>query len=297
MAEVCYEVRDSVKYVVGAEGFILKTGWPFHRVLEALQMEQNPVELAKLIVKRYTDYYRDYELMDISTDLSAIDLTNIDVVAQHLRPLVLALDNGIVGPSRETFLGLILRAHWDAQSYKLEEYIDLYDFCVCLKRACAAALAPGATTAIASLPAMCDAITQALDAQVVLKSCYVGPAFQHSHGLSVYFPWSLAGLEAKNRIKDYKKLEFSRHTGWGRFVERYLKETQRKERDGRPATQVIKRGVSRLPRETVPPGTVKFITDSLFVTDNQFITSDQFSASQVPSLKNSPDSYTVDECP
>jgi len=67
----------------------------------------------------------------------------------------------------------------------------------------------------------------------VLRSCYTGPAFQHSHGLSVYFPWSKSeDLDTYNRNLEngaHPKLglTFANETGWGVFLKQYVDETIR----------------------------------------------------------------------
>jgi hypothetical protein len=44
------------------------------------------------------------------------------------------------------------------------------------------------------------------ESRVVLKSCYSGPAFQHSHGLSVFFPWR----EEREVLDIYENLGFAK---------------------------------------------------------------------------------------
>src|SRR5262249_16035123 len=76
MAEVCYELRNTVKFMVGAEGFEQNTGWPYHNILAALQAEptMGPKEFACAIVKEYIHYYSDYTVAGISVDHAACDL-------------------------------------------------------------------------------------------------------------------------------------------------------------------------------------------------------------------------------
>ena len=76
--EVCYEIRDSVNYLVASEGFVENTGWPYHRVAEAL-LARNPTEdesftVAKTIATLYTKFYRDFEISGDSTDIAVCNL-------------------------------------------------------------------------------------------------------------------------------------------------------------------------------------------------------------------------------
>ncbi|PYV37231.1 MAG: hypothetical protein DMG06_28610, partial [Acidobacteria bacterium] len=68
MAEVAYQLRDSVSYLVGAEGFESNTGWPYQRILAPLvnKPKMGPKELAETIVKNYIRYYSDYALAGLS---------------------------------------------------------------------------------------------------------------------------------------------------------------------------------------------------------------------------------------
>jgi hypothetical protein len=76
MAEVAFEVRECVQYLIGAEGFEPNSGWPYDRILGVLRDRptMEPQTLAKEVVREYNDYYlSDYTLADVSTDLAALD--------------------------------------------------------------------------------------------------------------------------------------------------------------------------------------------------------------------------------
>jgi len=74
--EVCYEIRDSVDFLVASEGFVENTGWPYHRVVEALAANASSATevVSKQIAERYRDFYRDYEVAGVSTDISVCNL-------------------------------------------------------------------------------------------------------------------------------------------------------------------------------------------------------------------------------
>jgi hypothetical protein len=72
----------------------------------------------------------------------------------------------------------------------------------------------------------CGDVMNAIET-VVLEYGYNGRVFQHSHGLSVYFPWAdSAGLST------YQDSAFARETGWGRFLRDLVKKTQVQPRPG-----------------------------------------------------------------
>src|SRR6185436_9696740 len=76
--------------------------------------------------------------------------------------------------------GAVLLAHWESQGYKNEQHVDLWDFCDRLKQYL------GNDPQIRQA---CQDVKERVE-DVVLLSDYCGPAFQHSHGISVFFPWA-----------------------------------------------------------------------------------------------------------
>jgi hypothetical protein len=279
MAEVCYEVQDCVEYIVGAEGFVPNTGWPYHRVLEEVakvaKNNKAPKDLAEEIVRKYVNFYKDYDVAMVSVDLAAIDLTNIGHVGDsfqvqqeveesadaaleeawvrktfvdqdpqeycNLAELVLFLAKRLTAALKGLELtdelletdkisaergckplaairDAVTLAHLHAQSYKGDQYVDLYDFCEQLKRFCKDKKIRDCAQAI--MDKFTDKTPKA--ERPVLLSCYWGADFQHSHGLSVYFPWSISDY-----VPEYSNLKFARDTGWDEFIWTYLRSTLR----------------------------------------------------------------------
>ena len=268
MAEIGYELRDSVKFVVGSEGFVPNTGWPYHRILETLKADSTiqPANLATTIVGKYIAYYRDYEAAGTSTDQSVCDLQQLKKVLEpKIKELAAALKDGL---AERSIKEAIVLAHWEAQSYKDEQYTDLYDFCErlqlrCIKQPIAIeALRNARYEHIELLPEAedlptdvletvlkmerdlpkpidltkkCEEVKKAIKDNVVKLSCYSGPLFQHSHGLSVFFPWfeEKAVLENEGMLDVYKELAFAKDegTGWAAFLKKYLTTTRREQRN------------------------------------------------------------------
>ena len=59
----------------------------------------------------------------------------------------------------------------------------------------------------------------------VVSSATTGTELQHSHGLSIYFPWSF-----RDFFREYRNLQFAKETGWMSFLEVYLGATRRMRR-------------------------------------------------------------------
>ena len=242
--ETAYEVRNQVLYLVASEGTVLNAGWPYHRVLTALARSKSAEGAARAIVRNYLRFYRDYELTSQSTDIAVCTLSKIDVVAEAIaglaeamrKPLARLLPDGLeegvelgafartaavqgVESARDLRDAIVL-AHWSAQSYKSDRYVDLADFCAQLARYARRRSGAEAARVVAS----CERLARAV-ASAVLASGTTGPQFQHSRGLSIYFPWASDDYD-----KRYRRLGLARKSGWARFLETYLESTRRMRR-------------------------------------------------------------------
>jgi hypothetical protein len=230
MAEVAYELRDYVQYVIGSEGFEPNTGWPYKELLRRFAERTkdvgipNPEDLVKYTVEDYIDFYTPYALADLSTDLSGLNLDNIDNLVGPLTFLAEALRTGILRD--EVLQKIVLFAHWKAQGYKDEQYVDLLDFCNCLREQLT-------EKQYADLAKHCDDVRKALSTSggpndVVVAHEYCGSAFQYSNGVSVFFPWAdLKDARGRSDLRRYKNLRFAQATGWHSFLREYLRKTRR----------------------------------------------------------------------
>jgi cysteine peptidase C11 family protein len=226
MAEVCHEVRGHVRYLVGSEGFVPNAGWPYGRLLDELKERcknktlKGPEDLAQSIVADVLKHYRSFAPAGVSIDMAACDLRALSQLTTAVGALATTLRTALKRPAVQD---LVVMAHWRAQSYKLEQHTDLWDFCHLLQEAAARS---GSKEIPVDLAALCNDVTRAIEAVVGKRQGFAGPEFQHSHGLSVYFPWSTAD---SGSFKPYAKLAFSgkEGSGWFGFLTSYLKETQR----------------------------------------------------------------------
>jgi hypothetical protein len=348
MVEVAYEVRECVKFLVGAEAFEPNTGWPYDRILSLLRKGNTPGprRFATQIANEYIEYYSsDYTVADVSTDVCVLDLDQIEKLATALgrgldpaprRPLrstreirrnitrtlrqfgtnqrllellndalaALRIDpdiregfegfdelfdyfqevldgdeirneiseglgggigfrkllnqaledsaiRDIKAEARRSHEGLatvlltalndpairpaikdpLVLAHWEAQGYKFEQHVDLWDFCDRLADRCDQIGNAGTRRRVRRA---CTDVKKAID-NLVLHSAYCGPAFQHSHGISIFFPWAnITDASGFAEMDHYKSLEFAHRTQWDEFVNAYHDATQRPVRPLRP---------------------------------------------------------------
>jgi hypothetical protein len=242
--EVGFEVRGSVSRLIASEGPVLNTGWPYRQVLAAVAESEarSPDDIARAVAATYLRFYRDYEIAGVSTDIAVCDLAKIGLVAEAVEALGRAmtgplsdlladgLEEGLelgeleTGASRSngarTVRDSIVLAHWSAQSYKCDRYTDLYDFARQLLRFSAGRTGPGMDDLRKAGRGVLDAVEAA-----VVSSGMTGAELQHSHGLSIYFPWSF-----RDFFPEYRNLRFAGDTGWAKFLEIYLRATQRMRR-------------------------------------------------------------------
>ena len=225
MVEVAFELSSHARYLVASEGSILNHGWPYREVLAAM-VELSPREAATEIARQYVGTYSDYSLLGVDADCAVTDLDRLPLLAAPMRRLSELLISGI--DDADVWRPTVL-AHWEAQSYKDEEYVDLGDFCDRLRL----------HIGDAAIRDCCSEVIEAL-ARVVCASFVSGSGFQFSTGLSVYFPWCNDAAKSKgtggaSELSKYEELAFSRETLWGRFLDLYLSATRREPRRA-PAT-------------------------------------------------------------
>jgi hypothetical protein len=83
----------------------------------------------------------------------------------------------------------------------------------------------------------CKAVLRQVQGMVP-ASYYIGAELQYSHGLSVYFPWTLPekpyffspDLHLKTAFETYKSYQFAAPSGWAHFLEDFFRATLRKVR-------------------------------------------------------------------
>jgi hypothetical protein len=221
MAEVCRELSGSAKYLVGSEGFVLSGGWPYRDFLDALQAAPNmtPKQLAKTLVREYIRYYSDYVAAGISVDQSASDLEKSIALTKAVEKLVNSLTDTKRKTLKPSVISPLIVAHWRAQSYQHEQFVDLKDFSALLKEE----IEKIDKTDQEGVGQACVDVGNAVDDMVQVFG-YCGGLTQHSNGLSIYFPWSKSELPT---IREYSQLQFAKSSKWDEFLGAYVKVTQR----------------------------------------------------------------------
>jgi hypothetical protein len=148
----------------------------------------------------------------------------------------------------------ILLAHWESQSYWGENYTDLYDLCDRLEHYC-----QEDTAEQSAIRTACGKVKTQLEThqpqepdfnvgpcfeKLVAFSDYYGPAYQFSHGLSIYFPWTPPTSKVLDNYKNYAFTTTNGPESWLSFLMTYFEETRRPLRGEK---EPIKHPVARVP--------------------------------------------------
>lgn len=222
MIEICYELSklEVVDMYVSSQSMTPNPGWPYGQIVEALKHEGGMAEteeFAKTMVNRYINSYVENAVCSgLSTDQAAVKLAATPGVVGEIRDFGRVLKARMGNGSGDDFNRALVHAHWEAQSFNGERFVDLRDLCDLVEKYCQDAEVTTAT----------DKVRAALKS-MVLTSCFCGIDYQYSYGLSVYFPWSTI-------FAYYGNLEFAKESGadWFNFLEDYVEKTRREPRGG-----------------------------------------------------------------
>jgi hypothetical protein len=233
MAEVCYELRTLVNTVVGCESYAPAAGWPYRSILERLKSivemdeayQDVPKSFAKGIVEDYVSSYADYAEGGLSVTQSALDVTEVDGLTEVIRNFAKTVGSELTEEHKQEYArpenapkmfplrDALILAHWEAQSYNGEWYVDVADFCDCLRKRFPDGDVAGA----------CNKVIDFITEKFVLRSCFSGPVYQYSNGVSIYFPWSTVA-------PFYSNIDFAAGAGWADFLAVYTDLTRREPR-------------------------------------------------------------------
>ncbi len=210
MAEVGYQLRDSVSLTVGSEEVEPGDGWPYDRILGKLVAKPTmlPKELAATIVDEYIASYPK----NAGVTQSACDLGKSAVLAGAVDKLAKVLNGSLSDAGTRS---AVVESRLQTQAYDSPDYVDLYDFCDLLGGKCEKA----------EVTEACDLVKKAIQPDgFVIRSGYKGKRVEGSRGLSVYFP-------QKNLSQLYGSLDFTKKTAWKQFLQGYTSYTRRPGRD------------------------------------------------------------------
>ena len=209
--------------------FLLADAYP---EISRFPKQSIPTMLRKMFYYCIYNSY-DFQLAGYPYDLCLTNLTKVSDTQDPLNELAESMIKGLKDGD-PLVKQLILLAHWDAQSFYQEDYVDLYDFCFCLTNRYKELKSEKATVGnLGDILRACGKMMDALekgDDKMITLAAFSGAAFQYSHGQSIYFPWTKP-TSSNLWDEQYAEYRLSRKTRWRDFLDVYFKATMRKKRE------------------------------------------------------------------
>lgn len=245
--EVAFELQGTANYMLASQGPTFVGSWPYRQILIRIFNELNEhggeLNVREMMLTIYNYCLRnsvDYLLAGYSFQATLCDLTKISRLKQSIEDLAFALVAGLGDLTAKDF---ILLSHWKSQSFFNEIYTDLYDFCFCFVNKVKEFVQSGGsvTPALQAIFFACEDIMDKLVKenpkragdpqieQILVGADSLGPAFQYSRGLSVYFPWAEPSHD-RRIMAEYENYRFTtdfQGVSWLTFLRAYFHETMR----------------------------------------------------------------------
>ena len=262
--EVAYELQGTTKYMLASQGPAFVGSWPYRQILVRIfntlpdkstspgdgtpTKSLGPNQMRNLMLEIYRSCMRhsvDYLLAGYSFQLTLCDLDRIPDIHDEIDALAEALTDSLEDNLSRDY---ILLSHWKSQSFFNEMYTDLYDFCFCLNNKIAELPEANLTRQLRNIREACDNVMNRLVKenprkvsdpniqQIIVAADSLGPAFQYSRGLSVYFPWAEPSKDSPI-LREYQSYRFTTdfiteatddvENSWLKFLRAYFKATKR----------------------------------------------------------------------
>jgi Clostripain family len=286
--ETAYELKHHANFMIGSQGLVLASGWPYEKMIGAVVEDPDaPTQaIARKLLKACARHMLDFVVMDRSSEQSLCDLQclrNNDNMAQAIKNLVRALRRGLAFDRQADGVALrypsicnaVRLARLEAQSYWGETFVDLFDFCERLIKSCREVdaiktsfleeMGLNATDLPRKFKKLAEQIHQivccCINVQTEVKrmipeSFYIGSDLQYSYGLSIYFPWTLPGAPYFFKSRGTTGKHYSLKTAFETYRGYSFVESSDWAEFLRSFFQATLRNVRRAPRSfEVQPGT------------------------------------------
>ncbi len=205
MAEICYQLRQSVEITVASESQTGLEGWPYESFIRKLVQHpsMSPRDLARIIVEDYKSMYQ--KLKRKKASLAACNIAHVELIRTRVNKLAEVLLSNL---NQNHVLAAITHARSRVWTDDVVNSIDLYDFCQLL----------ASTSDNADVSEACLAVTEVLSKDdFIFSRCRVGKEATHCNGLAIYFPKRWV-------TPTYPDLDFVHPdvTRWYEFIDTYL---------------------------------------------------------------------------
>ena len=196
MAEVMYEIKDQVPYVIGSEAPIRLDSYPYDRILGGLVKDpaMGPEQLGRLIVDCITGYYSQIGMPSTQSLVRSSAMPGLKTLTDNFAAAVMATHEK--DPVRNAWSG--------AQCYS-HDGLDLWDFTALIME-----YSRNESVILAG-----KALQDYISGTLVLSNGTVTDTYAKSHGISIYMP----GFYYK---ASYAGLAWSEDANWDDFIGWYL---------------------------------------------------------------------------
>jgi hypothetical protein len=206
--EVLWQVRDDANVLVGSEELEPGTGWPYDRLLEALNQEphMDPEALGRVIVENYIDSYKD---TGKPVTQSAFRLEEASELARAVDGLGRSMTDALPD-ARDAIAG----AQAEAVAFPdAPGVLDLRTFCLGLLYRFNGDVHAAAEAVVAALEPGAGAVIAEADLGVTLEGC---------GGVSIYLPTAHQPVSGH-----YADVQFASDYGWDDFLRAYQESFRR----------------------------------------------------------------------
>jgi len=272
--EMAYAMKDQVEYMVGSQGLVLSNGWPYEKIIGALveNSSESTLAITEKMLKACARNLIDFAVMDRSSEQSVCDISKlgaepniIGAVSELASALSESLNFKEVGDQKvleyPAISDAIKLARLEAQAFWGESFVDISDFCERLLKKCNEAVRANcdlfrelgldaniesqlrASNLVGRFTRIAECCKKVVDKvrEMVPHSYYIGADLQYSHGVSIYFPWTMPGdpffflrrrhdVLLRSAFDIYTEYGFARDSGWGDFLTAFYCATLRKVR-------------------------------------------------------------------
>ena len=279
--EVAYELKKTANYMLASQGPTFVGSWPYREILMRIFNDTTTTKPAmQALLSDIFDSClfnsSDFLLAGYSCQMTLCNLGTVSGVKESMEKLAEALINGLKNEDKDAdvtaddkvttwqiIADLIVYAHWKSQSFFQEMYTDVVDFCDCLLKRIKQIdkrikpiddpEVPVLTDKLQKIADACIAVISALakpaskeerwiGERIVVAADFVGPAYQYSNGLSLYFPWTEPS-EDSDILQQYREYKFSEDftSSWYDFLRMYFETTRRlsKKDEAKPGTNFV----------------------------------------------------------
>lgn len=176
MTEVAYQVKDYAQIMVASEASVPGDGWQYDCVLQSLVT--SPSQTSKQFAAEIVDcYYNQYSGTGSNVTLSAIDLSQIDNLADQISGLAQAIINDSSVPENNYRDARNSSQYYTGVGF---EYIDLKHLVNQLP----------SYTSNSSVLNYADQINQSMEmGNIIIENTHIGNSVKNSYGLTIYWPY------------------------------------------------------------------------------------------------------------